>query len=84
MERIGPGKEVIKVIQPCLFWFLRFPADINECEDISDKVPLCQNGTCTNTEGSYKCTCLPGFVASAKPHKCIPAIPVSKLVKMGN
>ncbi|XP_037550929.1 latent-transforming growth factor beta-binding protein 2 [Nematolebias whitei] len=53
--------------------------DINECEDISDKVPLCQNGQCTNTEGSYKCTCLPGFVASAKPHKCIPAIPESRL-----
>uniref|UniRef100_A0A3Q4M8I5 Latent transforming growth factor beta binding protein 2 n=1 Tax=Neolamprologus brichardi TaxID=32507 RepID=A0A3Q4M8I5_NEOBR len=58
--------------------------DINECEDISDKVPLCQNGECTNTEGSYKCTCLPGFVASAKPHKCIPAIPESRLREAGN
>lgn len=61
-----------------------FPPDINECKDISDKVPLCQNGRCTNTEGSYKCTCLPGFVASAKPHKCIPAIPASELGKAGN
>lgn len=60
------------------------PVDINECEDISDKVPLCQNGKCTNTEGSYKCTCLSGFVASAKPHKCIPAIPASELDKTGN
>lgn len=60
------------------------PADINECEDISDKVPLCQNGQCTNTEGSYKCTCLPGFVASAEPHKCIPEIPASGLVETGN
>lgn len=59
-------------------------SDINECEDISDKVPLCQNGQCTNTEGSYKCTCLPGFVASAKPHKCIPAIPESELEKTEN
>ncbi|XP_030574575.1 latent-transforming growth factor beta-binding protein 2 [Archocentrus centrarchus] len=58
--------------------------DINECEDISDKVPLCQNGECINTEGSYKCTCLPGFVASAKPHKCIPAIPESRLREAGN
>ncbi|XP_068194619.1 latent-transforming growth factor beta-binding protein 2-like isoform X2 [Antennarius striatus] len=58
--------------------------DINECKDISDKVPLCQNGQCTNTEGSYKCTCLPGFVASAKPHECIPAIPESELRKTGN
>ncbi|XP_034713857.1 latent-transforming growth factor beta-binding protein 2-like isoform X3 [Etheostoma cragini] len=58
--------------------------DINECEDISDKVPLCHNGQCTNTEGSYKCTCLPGFVASAEPHKCIPEIPASGLVETGN
>lgn len=63
---------------------MSFPADINECEDISDKVPLCQNGQCTNTEGSYKCTCLPGFVASAQPHKCIPAIPESGLRKTEN
>ena len=61
-----------------------FPADINECEDISDKVPLCQNGQCTNTEGSYKCTCLPGFVASAEPHKCIAEIPESGQVETGN
>ncbi|XP_078797494.1 latent-transforming growth factor beta-binding protein 2 isoform X3 [Oryzias latipes] len=52
--------------------------DINECEDISDKVPLCHNGQCTNTEGSYKCTCFAGFVASAKPHTCIPTIPDPK------
>ncbi|KAK6304402.1 hypothetical protein J4Q44_G00249880 [Coregonus suidteri] len=51
--------------------------DINECEDISDNVALCKNGACTNTEGSYKCTCLPGFQASAKPHECIPEVPVS-------
>uniref|UniRef100_A0A3Q1GGJ8 Latent transforming growth factor beta binding protein 2 n=1 Tax=Acanthochromis polyacanthus TaxID=80966 RepID=A0A3Q1GGJ8_9TELE len=63
---------------------LRFPADINECKDISDKVPLCQNGHCTNTDGSYKCTCLPGFVASAKPHKCIPTIPEAGLREAGN
>ncbi|XP_076017741.1 latent-transforming growth factor beta-binding protein 2-like isoform X2 [Genypterus blacodes] len=49
--------------------------DINECEDISDKVALCVNGQCSNTEGSYKCTCSPGFMASSQPHKCIPAIP---------
>uniref|UniRef100_A0AAZ3Q122 Latent transforming growth factor beta binding protein 2 n=1 Tax=Oncorhynchus tshawytscha TaxID=74940 RepID=A0AAZ3Q122_ONCTS len=50
--------------------------DINECEDISDNVALCKNGACTNTEGSYKCICLPGFQASAKPHECIPEVPV--------
>ncbi|KAG7466387.1 hypothetical protein MATL_G00164230 [Megalops atlanticus] len=48
--------------------------DINECKDISDKVPLCKNGVCSNTEGSYRCTCLPGFVASSTPHQCIPEV----------
>uniref|UniRef100_A0A674AQS6 Latent-transforming growth factor beta-binding protein 1 n=1 Tax=Salmo trutta TaxID=8032 RepID=A0A674AQS6_SALTR len=57
--------------------------DINECEDISDKVALCKNGACTNTEGSYKCTCLPGFQASAKPHECIPEVPLSGLRESG-
>uniref|UniRef100_A0A8C7Q280 Latent transforming growth factor beta binding protein 2 n=1 Tax=Oncorhynchus mykiss TaxID=8022 RepID=A0A8C7Q280_ONCMY len=57
--------------------------DINECEDISDNVALCKNGACTNTEGSYKCTCLPGFQASAKPHECIPEVPLSGLRESG-
>ncbi|KAI4495639.1 hypothetical protein M0802_008474 [Mischocyttarus mexicanus] len=32
--------------------------DINECEI---KETLCNNGICLNTEGSYKCFCVPGF-----------------------
>lgn len=31
--------------------------DINECEDSACRA----NYTCVNTEGSYWCTCLPGF-----------------------
>ena len=35
------------------FWLL----DINECED-----QVCKNGgNCTNTEGSYNCTCVEGY-----------------------
>uniref|UniRef100_A0A8C4T1F0 Latent transforming growth factor beta binding protein 2 n=1 Tax=Erpetoichthys calabaricus TaxID=27687 RepID=A0A8C4T1F0_ERPCA len=49
--------------------------DINECKDISDRIPLCKNGKCENTEGSYRCECLPGFVASAHPDQCIPSPP---------
>ncbi|XP_066550639.1 latent-transforming growth factor beta-binding protein 2 isoform X2 [Amia ocellicauda] len=49
--------------------------DINECEDISDKIPLCKNGACVNTDGSYKCTCLQGFVPSSQPHECLPETP---------
>ncbi|OXB73015.1 UNVERIFIED_CONTAM: hypothetical protein H355_016444 [Colinus virginianus] len=46
--------------------------DINECEDADVPVPLCQGGTCENTEGSYRCRCLPGYVALAQPHHCVP------------
>ncbi|XP_039598234.1 latent-transforming growth factor beta-binding protein 2-like isoform X2 [Polypterus senegalus] len=49
--------------------------DINECKDISDRIPLCKNGKCENTEGSYRCECLPGFVASAHPDQCIHSPP---------
>lgn len=85
-QQMWPQAAVSAVKSPCRLTrhVSSLLADINECEDISDKVPLCQNGQCTNTEGSYKCTCLPGFVASAKPHKCIPAIPVSELEKTEN
>ena len=33
--------------------------DINECEEIP---PVCgASSTCTNTDGSYTCTCVTGF-----------------------
>ena len=36
-----------------------FPfVDINECDLSSD---VCRNGNCTNTDGSYYCTCNEGF-----------------------
>ena len=31
--------------------------DLNEC----NQSPCKNGGTCTNTEGSYNCSCLPGF-----------------------
>uniref|UniRef100_A0A8B9QFD1 Latent transforming growth factor beta binding protein 2 n=1 Tax=Apteryx owenii TaxID=8824 RepID=A0A8B9QFD1_APTOW len=46
--------------------------DINECEEVSGPEPLCQGGTCENTEGSYRCHCLLGYVALAQPHHCVP------------
>nr|XP_009669183.1 PREDICTED: latent-transforming growth factor beta-binding protein 2 isoform X1 [Struthio camelus australis] len=46
--------------------------DINECEEVSGPEPLCQGGTCENTEGSYRCRCSPGYVALAQPHHCVP------------
>ncbi|NWU93237.1 LTBP2 protein, partial [Upupa epops] len=46
--------------------------DINECEEVGSPEPLCQGGTCENTEGSYRCRCLPGYVALAQPYHCVP------------
>lgn len=47
-------------------------ADINECEEVGSPEPLCRGGTCENTEGSYHCQCLPGYVALARSHHCVP------------
>lgn len=43
-----------------------FP-DINECEVEPN---TCQFGTCTNTPGSFQCTCQPGFVLSDNKRRC--------------
>ncbi|KAK3570249.1 hypothetical protein QTP86_017124 [Hemibagrus guttatus] len=45
--------------------------DVNECEDPT--FPECINAGCVNTEGSYRCVCLRGFIASRRPNYCIPA-----------
>ena len=43
--------------------FLYFNADINECE--SDDSNNChENANCTNTEGSYTCSCNPGYTGN--------------------
>ena len=39
-----------------------FHTDIDECTETDD---LCAaNGTCTNTDGSYYCTCDTGFIGN--------------------
>ena len=42
--------------------------DVNECDDLNGPAALCVHGHCENTEGSYRCHCLPGYVAEAGPH----------------
>ena len=44
------------------------PKDINECDMVKD---LCVNGTCVNTDGSYKCECGKGFHLDSDGHTCV-------------
>lgn len=41
--------------------------DINECEMYSN---LCENGFCSNTEGSFKCVCPKGLTLDSTGRKC--------------
>lgn len=55
----------------CFFitWHLRalFFPDVDECQRNPGR---CQNGTCVNTRGSYRCTCNQGFVATREQKVC--------------
>jgi hypothetical protein len=53
----------------CVIWLI---ADVNECDELNNRMSLCKNAKCINTEGSYKCLCLPGYVPSDKPNYCTP------------
>nr|XP_020649533.1 latent-transforming growth factor beta-binding protein 2 isoform X1 [Pogona vitticeps] len=46
--------------------------DVNECEEANASGTLCEGSICENTEGSYRCKCLPGYMALAEPHHCVP------------
>lgn len=41
--------------------------DLDECSEIRG---LCRNGRCTNTDGSYQCTCFDGFQLSRNADNC--------------
>ncbi|PIO39847.1 hypothetical protein AB205_0013740 [Aquarana catesbeiana] len=43
---------------------------VNECNELNSRMSLCKNAKCINTEGSYKCVCLPGYIPSDKPNYC--------------
>lgn len=42
--------------------------DINECEEHEN---ICQNGHCTNTFGSFMCSCNEGFILDDSKTSCI-------------
>lgn len=54
------------VLKVCTLTHSPLP-DINECEVEPN---ICQFGTCTNTPGSFQCTCQPGFVLSDNKRRC--------------
>lgn len=45
-----------------------FVLDIDECATISG---VCDGGECTNTAGSYVCTCPRGYVTSTDGSRCV-------------
>ncbi len=46
--------------------FLLYTADINECEGFND----CEH-VCVNTDGSFTCSCNPGFTLAIDEKRCI-------------
>ncbi|MGH0168605.1 UNVERIFIED_CONTAM: hypothetical protein FKN15_054833, partial [Acipenser sinensis] len=42
--------------------------DIDECSTISG---VCDGGECTNTAGSYVCTCPRGYITSSDGTRCM-------------
>jgi hypothetical protein len=38
---------------------------------ISDNPDLCKNGKCINTDGSFRCDCLPGYKLDSTGFSCI-------------
>lgn len=70
----APGKPSVLfargVRQSSLTWAAPLLADVNECDELNNRMSLCKNAKCINTEGSYKCLCLPGYVPSDRPNYC--------------
>lgn len=58
-------------VKALFFLYLNFsaafpPTDVDECQE---KLVCGQNATCINTQGSYNCTCNPGFALKSDSDK---------------
>jgi len=45
-----------------------FFIDVNECIIFED---VCKNGRCVNTDGSFRCVCLPGYTLDNTGTQCV-------------
>ena len=59
----------------------KFISDIDECAQDPHSCNK-DNATCSNTEGSFKCSCKPGFIGDG--HSCRGKIPHNKYCKLGS
>ena len=67
LKQISASRGAIKVLvfsHACRFLAILFP-DINECE-----IPGICSQVCRNTKGSFKCSCLEGYVLDLDGRKC--------------
>ena len=53
-----------KIVKPIACIYAFFPADVNECEQGTAECHT--NATCSNTDGSYSCTCVYGYTGDGK------------------
>jgi len=47
----------------CVFVTTNFVADIDECNSSTNNT-ICDESRCTNTDGSYHCSCRDGYILS--------------------
>ena len=60
-KAVACDKEFLLILKPVCFLYISqiFSTDINEC--IRGSTECHDNATCTNTDGTYECTCDIGF-----------------------
>ena len=54
------------IVATLLIWLLNFSLDVDEC---TRGTSGCDHN-CTNTNGSYYCTCMDGYVLESDNHTC--------------
>ena len=66
-KHVQVRQHIIWVLHSHMACILLWPSDINEC---AENDHLCE-GTCTNTVGSYRCSCSAGYTLSNNGFSCV-------------